>query len=86
VLGKQVLRSGTSVGAHYREASRARSTAEFISKLEVANQELDETLYWLELLDEAGIVRSSQLTDLCAEAEELISIFVSSVKTAKHSR
>jgi four helix bundle protein len=86
VLGKQVLRSGTSVGAHYREASRARSTAEFISKLEVAIQELDETLYWLELLEEAAIVRTGQLTDLRAEAEELISIFVSSVRTAKHSK
>lgn len=86
VLGKQVLRSGTSVGAHYREASRARSTAEFISKLEVAIQELDETLYWLDLLEEAAIVRTGQLTDLRAEAEELISIFVSSVRTAKHSR
>ena len=86
VLGKQVLRSGTSVGAHYREASRARSTAEFISKLEVAIQELDETLYWLDLLEEAAIVRPGQLTDLRAEVEELISIFVSSVRTAKHSR
>ena len=86
VLGKQVLRSGTSVGAHYREASRARSTAEFISKLEVAIQELDETLYWLELLEEAAIVRTGQLVDLRAEAEELISIFVSSVRTAKHSK
>ncbi len=86
VLGKQVLRSGTSVGAHHREASRARSTAEFISKLEVAIQELDETLYWLDLLEEAAIVRTGQLTDLRAEAEELISIFVSSVKTAKHSK
>jgi len=86
VLGKQVLRSGTSIGAHYREASRARSTAEFISKIELALQELDETLYWLELLDEAGIVRSGQLANLCTEAEELISIFVSSVRTAKQSR
>jgi four helix bundle protein len=86
VLGKQVLRSGTSVGAHYREASRARSTAEFISKLEVAIQELDEALYWLELLEEAAIVRTGRLIDLRAEAEELISIFVSSVRTAKHSK
>ena len=86
VLGKQVLRSGTSVGAHYREASRARSTAEFISKLEVALQELDETLYWLELLEEEAIVPSASLTNLKAEAEELIAIFVSSVKTAKRAK
>ena len=86
VLGKQVLRSGTSVGAHYREAHRARSTAEFISKLEVAVQELDETFYWLELLEEGTIVSSASLTNLKAEAEELIAIFVSSVRTAKHSK
>lgn len=86
VLGKQVLRSGTSVGAYYREASRARSTAEFISKLEVTVQELDETLYWLDLLEEGNILRSASLTDLKSEADALIAIFVSSVKTAKHSK
>ncbi|MEI2688261.1 MAG: four helix bundle protein [Anaerolineae bacterium] len=86
VIGKQVLRSGTSVGAHYREAHRARSTAEFVSKLEVALQELDETLYWLELLEEGAIVPSASLTNLKAEAEELIAIFVFSVKTAKHAK
>jgi four helix bundle protein len=86
VVGKQVLRSGTSVGAHYREASRARSTAEFVSKLEVALQELDETLYWLEFLEEGATVPSASLTNLKAEADELIAIFVSSVKTAKHSK
>ncbi len=56
VIGKQVLRSGTSIGAHYREANRARSNAEFSSKIGVALQELDETAYWLELLAEIGIV------------------------------
>jgi four helix bundle protein len=55
VLGKQVLRSGTSVGAHYREATRARSNAEYISKIEVGLQELEESIYWLELLSEAEI-------------------------------
>src|SRR5688500_13087626 len=59
VLGKQALRSGTSVGAHYREASRARSQAEFISKLEVALQELDETEYWLDLIADGEIVLES---------------------------
>jgi four helix bundle protein len=86
VLGKQVLRSGTSVGAHYREASRARSTAEFISKLEVALQELDETLYWLELLEEAAVVSSASVASLKIEADALIAIFVSSVKTAKRAK
>ncbi|PYS23354.1 MAG: four helix bundle protein [Acidobacteria bacterium] len=83
VIGKQVVRSGTSVGAHYREAKRARSTAEFISKIEVALQELDETIYWLELLTESGIVPEARLTSLKGEAEELIKMLVSSAKTAK---
>jgi|SRR5438876_3324251 len=83
VIGKQVLRSGTSVGAHYREAKRARSTAEFISKIEGALQELDETIYWLELLTESGIVPEARLTNLKREAEELMKMLVSSAKTAK---
>ncbi|MCI0458466.1 MAG: four helix bundle protein [Gemmataceae bacterium] len=83
VIGKQMLRSGTSVGAHYREAHRARSTPEFISKLEVGLQELDETSYWLELLVEGQIVPESRLADLCKEIQELTAILVSSVKTAK---
>jgi four helix bundle protein len=83
ILGKQMLRSGTSVGAHYREACRARSPAEFISKMEGGLQELDETTYWLELLVDSEIVPSARLVDLQREAEELIAIFVASVKTAK---
>src|SRR5437016_14532310 len=86
VLGKQILRSGTSVGAHYREATRARSTAEFVSKIEGGLQELEETTYWLELLAESGIVPASQLHDLRQEANELTAILVSSVKTAKRQR
>jgi four helix bundle protein len=86
ILGKQVLRSGTKVGAHYREATRARSSAEFVSKIQGGLQELEETVYWRELLVEAGIVDRSHLCDLFQEAEELISIFVSSVKTARKSR
>jgi len=83
VLGKQLLRSGTSVGAHYREAIRARSVAEFVSKIEGGLQELEETSYWLELLVESGIVSADRLVELRKEAEELIAMFVSSVKTAK---
>jgi four helix bundle protein len=86
VLGKQVLRSGTSGGAHYREGTRARSQAEFISKMEGGLQELEETAYWLELLVESGIVPAAQLQGLRDETDELISIFVSSVKTAKHNK
>ena len=83
VLGKQVLRSGTSVGAHYREARRARSTLEFVSKVEGGLQELDETAYWLELLEDANLCDRAVAHELRGEAEELTSIFVSSAKTAK---
>ncbi len=83
VLGRQVLKSGTSVGAHYREARRARSGAEFISKIESGLQELEETVYWLELLGDAWIADPARLKDLLHEAEELTSIFVASVKTVK---
>lgn len=83
VIGKQVLRSGTSVGAHYREAKRARSTAEFVSKAEGGLQELEETVYWLELLADSGLVPATRLVDLQKEANELTAILVSSAKTAK---
>jgi four helix bundle protein len=83
VIGKQVLRSGTSVGAHYRESCRARSDANFISKLEGGLQELEETLYWRELLSEAEIVSKERLKSLQVEADELIAIFVTMVKNVK---
>ena len=83
VLGKQLLRSGASVGAQHREATRARSRAEFISKMESALQELEEAVYWLELLTDSRIVKPNKLEPLLREAEELIAIFVASVKTAK---
>ena len=82
-MGRQVLRSGTSVGAHYREAIRARSTAESVSKIEVGLQELEESVYWLELLTESGQVPKAALQDLIDETDELIAIFVTSAKTAK---
>ena len=85
VLGKQLLRSGTSVGAHYREGYRARSNAEFISKLEGGLQELEETSYWLELLGESGIMPEHRLADLVKEANELTAILVTCVKRAKKS-
>jgi four helix bundle protein len=84
VIGKQVLRSGTSVGAHYREAQRAKSTADFASKTEGALQELDETSYWLELLEESGIFAAERLSSLRTEAEELTKIFVTIAKQVKH--
>ena len=86
VLGKQVLRSGTSVGAHYREACRARSTAEFVSKLEGGEQELEETAYWIDLLVDAGIVPPNRTAALQKEAEELSAIFAASAIKAKKQR
>ena len=86
VIGKQVLRSGTSVGAQYREACRSRSNSEFISKMQSSLQELDETAYWLELLSDGSIIKAEKLVELRKETEELTAIFVSSVKTAKSRR
>ena len=83
ILGKQLLRSGTSVGANYRAACRAQSRAEFIAKLGIVLEEADETLFWLELLLEAGIVSHERLDTLVKEAQELTSIFVTSLCTAK---
>jgi four helix bundle protein len=82
-----MLRSGTSVGAQYREAMRAKSVADFINKVEGSLQELEETQYWFELLDEGGIVLDpATLKSLMKEADELIAILVSSVRTAKRNR
>ena len=83
VIGKQVLRSGTSVGAHYREASRARSTAEFISKLGGGQQELEETSYWFELLVDSQIVEAARLQPLIQEADELNAIITTCIKNAR---
>jgi four helix bundle protein len=83
VVGKQLLRSGTSVGANYRAACRARSKAEFIAKMGIVLEEADETVFWLELLSEGGIVRREKLDALLNEANELTSIFVASLRTAK---
>lgn len=75
ILGRQLLRSGTSPGANYREAHRARSKAEFAAKIGDCLKELDETLYWLELLTESGLVPSSRLQPLMQECNELVAIF-----------
>jgi four helix bundle protein len=86
VIGKQLLRSGTSVGAHYREGTRARSNAEFISNIEGGLQELEESMYWMELLIEASIVTETKMADLLKEADELTAILVTCVKNAKEKR
>jgi len=86
VLGHQLLRSATSVGAQYREACRARSTAEFISKIESARQELDESDYWIELLVRSGTVSESRMGGLRGEIQQLLAIFTASANTAKRNR
>lgn len=83
VIGKQMLRSGTSVGAQYREASRARSTADFVSKIESCAQEADETMFWIELLIEGCGAKTERLSWLHGESDELISILVTMAKNAK---
>jgi four helix bundle protein len=82
-IGKQLLRSATSAGAHYREATRSRSDAEFICKLQGGLQELEESAYWLELLAGADIFPAERLTPLHQETEELIAIFTTCVKHRK---
>jgi len=85
ILGGQLLRSSTSVAANYRAACRSRSRAEFVAKLGIVLEEADETAFWLELIQHAELFPQSKLRNLCAEADELVSIFVSSVRTAKRS-
>jgi four helix bundle protein len=86
VIGKQLLRSGTSVGANYRASCRARSSADFIAKMGIVEEEADESIYWMELLVESGLVRQELLADLIKEADELVAIVVSSIKTAKRNK
>jgi four helix bundle protein len=83
VLGKQLLRSGTSVAANYRATGRARSKAEFISKIAVVLEEADETVFWLECLIDSRIVRDELLRELLKEANELVAIFAASHRTAR---
>jgi four helix bundle protein len=86
VLGKQVLRSGTSVGANFREAHRARSKAEFIAKVGDCLKELDETSYWLELLSESSIVPAPKLAALQDETHQLLAILTTISKNAKRDK
>src|SRR3954471_10661404 len=85
VLGKQLLRSGTSIGGNYREAFRARSKAEFIAKCSDSLREIEESAYWLELLVESAIVSAAKLAPLQQECDELTAIFVTILKRAKTS-
>ena len=84
-LGKQLLRSGTSVGANYRAVCRAKSSADFINKLRIVEEECDESLFWMELLVDNNLVKPARLKSLMTEADELLSIIVASAKTARSS-
>jgi four helix bundle protein len=86
ILGKQLIRSATSVGANYRAACRARSKPDFISKITIVEEEVDETQYWLELLMELGIADQREVVTLLEEAKELTASFTASGKIAKRNR
>lgn len=86
VMGRQVLRSATSIGANYREACKARSKAEFSAKIGLCQQEANETIYWIELITELKLIPVRRLTDLAGEARELLSIFVASGRTVSSGK
>src|SRR5229473_8555526 len=86
IIGRQFLRSGTSLAANYRAACRARSSADFISKISVVSEEADETLFWLELLIDSELITTKKVESLMAECEELLKIFSASLATAKQNR
>lgn len=83
VIRNQMLRCGSSVGANYRAACRAKSKRDFAAKMGIVEEEADETVYWIELLIDAGIVKLARVAELLKEADEILSITVSSIKTAK---
>jgi four helix bundle protein len=85
-IGQQLLRCGTSVGGNYRAACRARSDAEFRSKLGICEEEADEAIYWLEIIAELGYIRAALLTELLHEANELLAIIVASIRTSRRKR
>jgi four helix bundle protein len=85
VLGKQILKSGTSIGANYREAGRASSTKQFVSTLEIAQREADETLYWIDLIERAELVQANRLNPLREECGELSAIITASIRRAKQN-
>ncbi len=86
IIGRQLLRSGTSVGANYRSACRAKSTADLINKLSIVEEEGDESLYWMELLIESNIVKETKLSELMKDMNEIVSMVVSSIKTLRSNQ
>jgi four helix bundle protein len=85
-MGKQVLRCGTSIGANYRAVCRSRSKAEFIARIGIVAEEADETVFWLELIEETRILNPKQLEEILKEARQLAAIFSASHKTARGQR
>lgn len=83
VIGQQLLRSGTSVGANYRAACRGKSSADVIAKLAIVEEEADESLYWMELLIETGLIPEKRLKALMQEGDEILAMTVSSIKTLR---
>jgi four helix bundle protein len=83
VIGRQLLKAGTSVGANYRAACRARSQADFISKMGIVEEEADESIYWMELLVDSGVIVPDAIAMLIKEADEIVAMTVSSIKTAR---
>jgi four helix bundle protein len=86
IIGKQILRSGTAVGANYRSACRARSRQEFAARIGIVLEEADETVFWLELLEETGVIKHDRMTDLLGEARQLTAIFTTAQRTAREKR
>ena len=86
VIGKQLIRSGTSIGANYRAAWRAKSTADMINKMKIVEEESDETEYWLELLVEAGVIPQSQIADIYKETDEILAMTIASIKTLRNRK
>ena len=84
-LGQQLLRSGTSVGANYRAVCRAKSTADFLNKLKIVEEECDESLFWMELLVDNNLIKASRLKSLLKEGDEILSIVVASARTTRAS-
>jgi four helix bundle protein len=86
VIGKQLLRCGTSVGANYRAACRAKSQADFIAKMGIVEEEADETIYWMELLVESGSIEQERVANLLDEANQIVALVVSSIRTARSNK
>jgi four helix bundle protein len=86
ILGRQLMRAGTSIGANYRAACRAKSTADMIAKLAIVEEEGDETMYWLELLVECDLVPANRLSDLLKETNEITAMTVASIKTLRQRK